>query len=227
VNVELLMSRKVVTVAADAPLKDVAALLTAHRISGVPVSDREGRIVGVVSETDILRREQGLAPRNRHGLGWLGGRAGADERAARTAGDAMTSPAITIAPNADVADAARLMIDRAINRLPVVERGKLVGIVARADLVRAFQQSDEEIGREIRDDVLLRVLWLDPGKVNVSVADGEVVLIGEVENRSAAELAEAYVRRVPGVVSVVCQLTWAIDDLARRTAHPAYVEPPL
>jgi osmotically-inducible protein OsmY len=75
--------------------------------------------------------------------------------------------------------------------------------------------------------VLLRILWLDPEKITVSVVGGEVVMTGEVENRSAAELAETYVRRIPGVVSVTCQLAWGIDDLARRTAHPAFHEHPL
>jgi CBS domain-containing protein len=142
-----------------------------------------------------------------------------DRLVPRTASEAMTTPAVVVSPITDVSRAARLMLEEGVNRLPVVERTNLVGIVTRADLVRAFHRSDDEIEREIREDVLRRILWLDPSQLQISVDGGEVVIAGSVENRSAAELVDAYVRSVPGVVSAVASLTWAIDDLARRTAH--------
>jgi CBS domain-containing protein len=219
-HVESLMSRDVVTVAAETPLKEVAALLSRHRISGVPVCDADQRVLGVVSEADILRKEEGRQPRSSTGLlSWLFERddESLDKVSARTAGEAMTSPAVTIEPGRPVSEAARLMLERQVNRLPVVQEDKLVGIVTRADLVRAFNRPDEEILREISEDVLLRTLWISPDRVTISVEGGEVSLAGEMENRTQAELAVAYVSRVPGVVDVHSDLTWQVDDLARRT----------
>ena len=117
---------------------------------------------------------------------------------------------------ASVSWAAALMTELNVNRLPVVEDDKLVGIVARADLVRAFARPDVEIETEINEDVLLHTLWVDPDTVSLIVIRGMVTISGEVENRSTAELIEAYIRRVPGVVSVHSDLRFQIDDLARR-----------
>jgi CBS domain-containing protein len=222
-KVEHLMSRDVVTVAPETTLKQVAELLAAHRIAGVPVCDPDGQVLGVVSEADILWKELGASP----GGGGMLDRAlelayGQGKRlAAITAGEAMTSPATTIGPAATVARAAELMTKLEINRLPVVEDDKLVGIIARADLVRAFTRPDGEIEQEINDDVLLHTLWVDPETVSLMVVDGMVTIAGEVDNKSTAELIDAYIRRVPGVVSVRSDLGYQIDDLARRVAASA------
>jgi CBS domain-containing protein len=223
VRIEHLMRRDVVTVSPETPLKQVAALLAEHSISGVPVCDAGRRVLGVVSEADILRKELGLAAGRGGALDWLlgDGNGTAGKAAARTAGEAMSSPAITIEPGRPVAEAARLMLERGVNRLPVVLGGELVGIVARADLVRAFRRSDEEIEREILDDVLVHTLWIDPGRLEVSVRDGEVALAGELRTRTEVELVVAYVGRVPGVVDVRSGLRWAVDDLARRSRPAA------
>jgi CBS domain-containing protein len=221
-HIHELMSRKVVTVSPETSLKEVAALLAKHRISGLPVCDAEGQVVGVVSEQDILWKELGL--RTGHGLleRIFDSAYGEDARiTASTAGEAMTSPAITVTPDAYVVRAAKLMIDNRINRLPVVSDGKLVGIVTRADLVRAFTRSDKEIEREIDDDVLLHTLWIDPASVSLVVIDGNVTVTGEAENRTDAELIEEHIRRVPGVASVRSDLHWKIDDRARRTVASA------
>src|SRR5581483_6940637 len=154
-DVEHLMTRDVVTVSPETPLKEVAAILADRGISGLPVCGAGGEVLGVVSEADILHKERGL-PRGRASVfDWLFARSDEDANklAARTAGEAMTAPAITIDAGRPVAEAAALMLDRGINRLPVVHAGELVGIVTRADLVRAFRRSDEEIAREIRQDV--------------------------------------------------------------------------
>jgi CBS domain-containing protein len=219
VKIKELMQTDVITVTPSTSLKDAAALLVQHRISGLPVCDADGRVVGVLSEADILVKEGG--PSARDGLlGWiLGGdlpEATAKLRA-RTVGEAMTAPAVTIAPHRLVASAAREMVERNVNRLPVVDlHGNLVGIVTRADLVRAFVRSDEELEAEIRKESLSEVLWLEPPTVAVSVKDGVVELTGEVETSEDAELVEKLVIRTPGVVAVHSQLTHGAPTGGRR-----------
>jgi CBS domain-containing protein len=104
------------------------------------------------------------------------------------------------------------MTARGVNRLPVVDEGRLVGIVTRADLVRAYVRSDEELAGTIRDDVLLRILWLDPAQFTVRVVDGVASIGGRVERRSTAEMVERAVAMVPGIVDVEANLSWAMDD---------------
>jgi CBS domain-containing protein len=224
-NVEHLMTRNVVAVSPETPLKEVAAILADRGISGLPVCDAPRHVVGVVSEADILRKEQGLPPGRSSVFDWLFGRsdeAEAAKLAARTAGEAMTTPAVTIDAGRPVAEAAKLMVEQEINRLPVIHGGELIGIVTRADLVRAFRRSDEEIEREIREDVLLHTLWIEPARLELAVENGEVALTGKLETRTEAELAAAYIRRVPGVVTVDSDLTWQVDDLARRTGSGSW-----
>jgi hypothetical protein len=134
----------------------------------------------------------------------------------------MTTPAVTIDAGRPVAEAAKPMVEQEINRLPVIHGGELIGIVTRADLVRAFRRSDEEIEREIREDVLLHTLWIEPARLELAVENGEVALTGKLETRTEAELAAAYIRRVPGVVTVDSDLTWQVDDLARRTGSGSW-----
>lgn len=214
-KVEDLMVREVVTVAPETSLKDVAAILAERGISGLPVVDAGGGVVGVVSEADILMKEQTPAPSRRGLLGRLLGPedpGAAAKLAARTAGEAMTSPAVTVGPDASVAETASLMVGRGVNRLPVVEDGKLVGIVTRHDLVRAFTRGDDELAREITEDVILRKFWIAPETVTVQVTGGVVTLSGEVEKQSLAELLAAFVEHVPGVVAVRSSLSWREAD---------------
>jgi CBS domain-containing protein len=209
-DVKAVMTTEVVTVRPETPLKEVAWLLANHRISGVPVVEPSGAVVGVVSEGDILYKQGG--PGARGPLSWLLDPGGAAHRAkidARTAADAMTSPAVTVQEWRSVAAAARLMLEERVNRLPVIKKDRLAGIVTRADLVRAFARSDEEIETEIREDVLRRSLMLrDAGLVEVTVAGGEVTLAGSVETRVEAEVAAEATGRVPGVVGVHSTLAW-------------------
>jgi CBS domain-containing protein len=195
-DVAKIMTRTVISVTPSTPLKDVAHLLLDHGISGVPVVDDDGTVLGVVSETDILEKE-----RARIHDDW--------KHDARDAADAMTSPALTIRPRRAVSEAAALMLDRSVNRLPVVDQqGKLVGIVTRADLVRAFVRSDDEIEKEIRNDVILRTLWNAPDRFHVDVAAGEVTIEGEVSDAESADLMQRFVEKVPGVVAVRSRITW-------------------
>jgi len=224
VKVEEVMTRDVATVAPQAQLRVVAEILARRGISGVPVVDG-GRVLGVVSEADIVEKEAiELQPARFARL--LGrGRVGA-KKAARTAQEAMTSPAVTVAPHLDVARAARLMVERSINRLPVVtEDGALVGIVSRADLVRAFVRPEEEIARELREEVAVKTLWMDPAELEISVEDGEVTLAGEVGMRADAELLERFAARVPGVVSVRSELRWRMDRAELPRSDPRVPQP--
>jgi CBS domain-containing protein len=183
------MTVEPVTVGPQCPIRDVAALLARRRISGVPVVDAAGDVVGVVSDVDIL----------------ASGRSGAP---ALTAGDAMSSPAVTVAPEQPVSQAAAVTVERRVGRLPVVSGGELVGIVTRSDLVRAFARPDEELEREIREHVLLAPFGIAPEAVVVRVEDGRATLRGEVESEDVADLLVWFVRRVLGVVEVRPELNW-------------------
>lgn len=226
-QVHEVMTRDVTTVSPDTSLKEVAATLVARRISGLPVVGEDGRVRGVVSEADIIGKEAG-SPREQSLLGRLLHGAEADPRLeARTAAEAMTSPAVTIAATREVAEAARLMSQKAVNRLPVVdEEGKLAGIVTRADLVRAFVRTDSEIERELREDVAAQKLWIDPGELSITVENGEVALRGKVQTKADAELLEYFATRVPGVVTVHSTLRWDIEGRGPSRTDPRVPEPP-
>ena len=211
------MSPSVVSVHRGTPLKEVALLLIDNRISGVPVIDVDGTVLGVVSEADLLMKEQGPdAIRHRPLARFIGesreSRTQLAKLEAVTAGEAMTAPAITIGSRHRITEAAAVMTAKRVNRLPVVDSGRLVGIVTRADLVRAYVRSDDELARTIREDVLLRILWLDPSLFTVEVVDGRATIGGHVERRSTAEMVGRTVAMVPGIVDVQATVTWSTDD---------------
>jgi CBS domain-containing protein len=221
-QVQDIMSPDVVSVAPSTPLKALGRMLVQRGLSSVPVIDDDGSLLGVVSEEEILLKESG--PRgDRSGLArWLveplineDGR----KFKAKTAGEAMRSPAVTIRPERSVAAAAEMMIEEGVDQLAVVSDVGLVGIVTRADLVRAFARSDAEIAHEIREDVVKGLLWLAPQSIHVTVEQGEVALTGEVERKLHAELLPALAARVPGVISVHSGLTWS-DDAAQGLESP-------
>ena len=219
-KVREIMSAHVLTTGPETPLRDVAAILVENGISGLPVCDAERHVMGVISEADILYKEHDPLEGRFRPLSWIVDGVTAYERvtkaSAATAREAMTSPPVTIPPFTSVAEAARLMSERGINRLPVVEHDQLVGIVTRADLVRAFARSDAEIERELHEDVLERTLWLERGTVDVLVARGKVQLSGRLAKRSDVMLLEGLAAKVPGVVEVESRLTWDLDDTTRR-----------
>jgi signal-transduction protein with cAMP-binding, CBS, and nucleotidyltransferase domain len=121
--------------------------------------------------------------------------------------EAMSAPPVTIGPDRPVSEAAMLMLDEGVNRLPVVDGGALLGLVSRADLVRAFVRTDSEIQGEIEQEAIRRALWLDPANVRVTVESGHVKLSGSVSTETDAELLLTFVRRVPGVVDVTSDVT--------------------
>ncbi len=208
------MTEDVLTVPTGKSLKETAKLLADTGISGLPVTDDDGNVIGVISEADILFKERSPERRRGGSFAWLFFPDMVENEAkldARTAGEAMSSPAITIGPDRPVGEAAARMLDDAVNRLPVVDdEGKLVGIVTRADLVRAFTRSDGEIEMEIRKELISRTFWLQPTDLEVLVREGEVTVSGEVDTKSDAELLPDLIAQVPGVVSVESKLTWKV-----------------
>lgn len=223
------MTGTVVSVQQGTPLKEVAQVLIERRISGVPVVDRDGVVVGVVSEADFLVKGQGAdAIRHRPLARFLGEsretQAQLAKLAAVVAAEAMTAPAITIGAGRPISEAAALMTSRRVNRLPVVDDGRLVGIVTRTDLVRAYVRSDDELVRTIREEVLRRILWLDPVLFTVVVRDGEASISGRVRRRSTAEMIENSASMVPGIIDVHTDVTWAEDDsrLEPATNDPVF-----
>jgi CBS domain-containing protein len=200
-KVHQIMTPDPITVGPTTSLQDAAAVLVERGISGLPVVDG-GQLVGVFSERDLMFKQKGR-PEVSPWLAWLTSPIAAADRPkleAKSVGAAMTSPAITVEPWESVATAASRMLDCGVSRLPVVKGGELVGIVTRADLVRAFVRTDAEIAQEIKEEVVGRALWLDDRTVDVTVENGEVTVTGEVP--FDREVMERLVARVPGVVSV-------------------------
>jgi CBS domain-containing protein len=158
------MTSEVVTVGEQASFKEIAATMAEHRVSALPVLDAEGRVAGIVSEADLLLKEEfaeGPAP----GRLFQGRRQRVEraKAAGATAAELMTAPAVTVGPDAAVAEAARLLHRHGIKRLPVLDpAGPLLGIVSRADLLKVFLRSDAEIAQEVRQDVLVRAMWMSP-----------------------------------------------------------------
>jgi CBS domain-containing protein len=200
------MTEDVVSVQPDASLREAASVLVEHRISGLPVVDEEGAVVGILSQTDIVMKASGGTEHSGYLAWFFDSDLTGEKVAAETVGQAMSSPAVTIGPERSTHEAARLMIEDRVNRLPVVNDGKLVGILTRSDIVRAFTRTDAELAREIQEDILRRTFWAEPGSVTVAVSDGRVTLAGEVETEADREMLPLFVSRVPGVVAVSTDL---------------------
>lgn len=219
-RIENVMTREPVCVSSTASFKEVAETLAEHRISGVPVVDADRKVVGVVSETDLTTRQAALAvgtvhEKRRVRLPFAAGRNArrtAVKATAANAGGLMTAPAVTIGTDASVTEAARSMAEHRVDRLPVVDDGRLVGIVTRSDLLKVFLRPDADIRAEVVDGVLVRGLWLRPTDVQVTVHQGVVTLSGRLEYRGDAEIARHMASHVDGVVKVVDQLTWHVDN---------------
>lgn len=215
------MTTDVVTVNRDTPFKDIAALLDRHAISAVLVVDEQRHVLGVVSEADLLARHD--EPPN--WLRWTPARRAAHRKATgRRAHTLMSTPTLTVGPDADLGTAARLLRRAGVRRLPVVDdQDVLVGLVSRRDLLGVFLRPDQDIADEIRLEVFTRALCADPKAVTVDVRDGIAVLRGQLDVRSAVAVAVRLTRAVDGVVDVIDRLTWATDDTDLPPAEPTNV----
>jgi CBS domain-containing protein len=201
-TVKDVMTTHVVAVRLKATYKDMATRLREFRVSAFPVIDDDNRVVGVVSEADLLSKEalQYSAPGVAAGL--LHGRELA-KAAAVTAADLMTKPPVTIDPDETVSHAARLMYSRKVKRLPVVDdHGRLVGIVSRADVLSVFSRPDAEIRRDVIENVVIGTVLTDPARFMITVDNGIVTVEGIPENESVGRDMIEEIRHVEGVVAV-------------------------
>jgi CBS domain-containing protein len=208
------MTTEVVTVEPRTPFRDIVVRLAEHRISAAPVLDAEGNVLGVVTEADLLLKQEHPDLELNVPLAWSRRRRlERDKAAAVVAGMLMTTPAVTVPPTATVTDAARRMHAAGVKRLPVVdEAGRLVGIVSRADLLKVFTRTDEAIRREIMEDVIVGDFMMDPSRFFIHVNDAMVVLQGRVERRSLIPYLVRAVHAVEGVIQVEVRLTYDVDD---------------
>ncbi|WP_328615270.1 CBS domain-containing protein [Amycolatopsis sp. NBC_00355] len=210
------MKADVLTVAPDTPFKAIAVQLASWNISGAPVVDEDRRVLGVVSQGDLLQHE---APHGR-----LASRQAKHKADAVFAADLMTAPAVVVHAGDDVVVAAKLLEEHHFHRLPVVDGdGVLVGVVSRSDLLRVFLRTDREIRDEVRDEVILREMAMDPASLYVAVHNGIVTLNGAVERESMIPVLVALIRRVDGVVEVRRTLTARLDDRGVSPVPPGQV----
>ena len=201
-TVKDVMSTHVVAVRKFASYKEMAAMLRSRRISAFPVLDDDNRVIGVVSEADLLTKEalDGTVPGAFTGMFHHQEKAKAE---GVTASDLMTSPAVTVGPGDSVIRAARLMYRGRVKRLPVVDAaGKLVGIVTRADVLAVYDREDTDIQAEITDSVILQHHLCDPAAFSVTVTNGIVTLEGTPETASVGHDIVAEAGHVQGVVAV-------------------------
>lgn len=207
-----LMTTEVVTVTADMSLKEAARTMTDLGVSGLPVLDDAGAIIGIITEADFLAREAGRSePRRRRLLDALFNEPQIAE--AESVEEAMTLDPVVIYPEASLTEAARVMVNHGVKRLPVVDsEGHLRGVISRADVVAAFTRPDDIIEDEIREDVIRRILFLEADSVEVVVDDGVVRLSGAVPTKSDARLLEELTRRLDGVVRLESNIKFDLDD---------------
>ncbi|MFE7317803.1 CBS domain-containing protein [Streptomyces sp. NPDC057555] len=191
------MTGDVVSAHSDTPTGELARWMREFDINGVPVVDADDRVLGVVSASDLAR-----ARRTDDGY---------QDRPAQTL---MSAPAHTVRADDSVVRAARIMSAHGVERLPVVdEEARLVGMLTRRDVLKLFARSDEEIRNEVIDEIVLRTLWLDPQRVDVSVRDGVVTVEGLLESSGQAAALVRMARRIDGVTAVV-------DRLSHRRVGP-------
>ncbi|WP_029008063.1 CBS domain-containing protein [Azospirillum halopraeferens] len=211
------MTSPVITVTADTAVADVAALLLERRISGAPVVEPDGRLVGIVTEGDLLHRaETGTERRRSRWLELITGRGASASDFVKSHGrrvaDVMTRPVHAVGPDTELAEIASLMERERIKRVPVCEDGRIVGIVSRANLLHGLvayrhgqaeplPSGDDEIRRHLTEQ-LAHEHWINANKINIVVAGGVVHLWGEVENDEQRRALRVAAESVPGVRGV-------------------------
>jgi CBS-domain-containing membrane protein len=207
------MTADPVTVTPATPIKDLADILVRQRAGALPVLTRQGQVAGLVTEADLLRKEELQTDPDGHHPRHLTYRSRQAIATAETAREIMSTHPATVRAGATVAEAARLMDRQQVTCLLVVdENRKLLGMVSPRDLLRVFLRPDEQIRAEIVSEVLTSYLGTNPALVHVDVTDGVVRLAGELERKSMLSLILPLTRAVDGVIDVEGQLSYAIDD---------------
>jgi CBS domain-containing protein len=216
------MTRTVVSVDAFTPFKDIVRRMQEYRVSAVPVVDEDQRVLGIVSEGDLILKEDPDLEGEAHLFEGVHRRHDRSKAAGLIASEVMSAPAVTIAPDGTLGEAARLMHRRAVKRLPVVDPdgGVIVGIVSRTDLLKVYLREDGEIAREVREDVIRRTLWIDPDTIRVVVRDGVVTIEGQVERRSLIPVLDRLVLSTEGVVAFQSYVSYLTDDTAPPSDIP-------
>ncbi|QKW37026.1 CBS domain-containing protein [Actinomadura sp. NAK00032] len=242
-TVQDVMTKRVVTITEETPFAEIADAMAEHRISAVPVLDVMGRVTCIVTEADLLRKQEykdddadhrplrsralrsralrSRAPRSRAPRSRAPRHAEAEAKAAAVdARGLMSTPAVSVTPHTSIAQAARLLNAHGFRAMPVIDGdGRLAGIVARRDLLRVFQRSDADIRDEVIQDVLIHKLWQDPAELHVRVQEGVVHLTGRVEQKSLIPIVVRLTAATEGVVDVVHTLGYGHDD-TRHTTYP-------
>lgn len=199
-NVVDLMTTEVIAVSRDTGLREAARLMFRNRVSGLPVTEPDGTLIGIITEADFLRLE-------------VERQEGARDQVA-TVGEVMSIGVVTIRPEMEIYEAAKIMAVQEVKRLPVVDDdNRLLAVISRADIVSIFTRPDDVIEDEIREDLLRRVLLIDPDELGVSVTNGVVALSGEVGTRAEASMLEELTNRLDGVFGVETKLTWLHADV--------------
>lgn len=210
------MTTDIVVLRPDDGFKKIVRALADRGVSGAPVIDETGGVIGVVSEADLLNKEafkpveeeprQYFASRNTF-------RRAQAKAAGDTAAELMSTPAVTVTMDAYVAQAARIMAMHGVKRLPVLgANGALVGVISRGDVIGVFLAPDQQIRQQVVSEVIEHRLWLDPSRVRVEVSDGVVTLSGQLEMKSLIPIAVALTWTVEGVVDVINKLSCERED---------------
>jgi CBS domain-containing protein len=205
------MTRRVVAATEGAEFKQIAAMMRANRVSALPVVDSRNRVIGVVSEADLLLKQAAAAPQR---ASWRSLLPATERKAdAVLAKDLMTRPAVTIGRDATVSEAAAVMSAHRVKRLPVVDgTDHLVGVISRVDVLSVFGREDSEIRGEIIHDVIAGNRALSPEGFEVSVTSGIVTITGQVTSKAVADQLMEAIRQVDGAVTVRDRLTYPHED---------------
>jgi CBS domain-containing protein len=217
------MTTRVVAVRTNASFKEIVATLRSHRVSALPVLNDSGKVIGVVSEADLLAREAledgYMGHSGPPSVSGLLHRRELDKAKSVTAAGLMSWPPVTVSPYDLVSHAAHLMYDHRVKRLPVVdENGRLIGIISRTDVLSVFSRPDEDIRHEITGKIILKEFLAYPASFTVTVKDGIVTLEGSPETATIGHGIISAVRHIEGVVAVRDQLTYPATEFTAMSA---------
>jgi len=216
-KVEDVMTRSVVTVHEDAPFHEIVEKLLAHDISGMPVVDDHGRVIGVVSESDLLAKEafprgHGRSPLAKLFVGTAEDEVQRDKALGLTASEIMTSRVVKTDPDEGLPAAARRMLEEGVKRMPVIRSGRLLGIITRHDVLRVFATSDADLARSVAE-FLRRCMYVPPDHIIQTEASGGIVhLEGTVQYESDIRVVTSLVAALDGVVGVDSHLLYRMAD---------------